>query len=120
MARSGVLYLHVAQAATQLVAAGHNPTIDSIRVALGGTGSKSTIAPLLKRWKAAHPGTLAQAELGLPAELVLALKGLYEKVQAEAAVQLQQAVAAHQAEADALQEQLQQAFVERDAQLSVQ
>jgi len=116
MARSGVLYLHVAQAATQLVAAGHNPTIDSIRVALGGTGSKSTIAPLLKRWKAAHPGTLAQAELGLPAELVLALKGLYEKVQAEAAVQLQQAVAAHQAEADALQEQ----FVERDAQLSVQ
>ncbi|HCF7275687.1 TPA: DNA-binding protein [Pseudomonas aeruginosa] len=120
MARSGVLYLHVAQAATQLVAAGHNPTIDSIRVALGGTVSKSTIAPLLKRWKAAHPGTLAQAELGLPAELVLALKGLYEKVQAEAAVQLQQAVAAHQAEADALQEQLQQAFVERDAQLSVQ
>ncbi|MDY7560446.1 MULTISPECIES: DNA-binding protein [unclassified Pseudomonas] len=120
MARSGVLYVHVAHAAAQLVADGRNPTIDSIRAALGETGSKSTIAPLLKRWKAAHPGTLAQAELGLPAELVLALKGLYEKVQAEAAIQLQQAVEAHQSETAALQEQLQQAFVERDASLNVQ
>ncbi|PMV96507.1 MULTISPECIES: DNA-binding protein [unclassified Pseudomonas] len=120
MARSGVLYVHVAQAAAQLVAAGHNPTIDGIRAALGGTGSKSTIAPLLKRWKAAHPGTLAQAELGLPAELVLAVKGVYEKVQVEAALQLQNVVEAHQAETAALQEQLQQAFIEHDALLSVQ
>lgn len=120
MARSGVLYVHVAQAAAQLVAAGHNPTIDGIRAALGGTGSKSTIAPLLKRWKAAHPGTLAQAELGLPAELVLAVKGVYEKVQLEAALQLQNVVEAHQAETAALQEQLQQAFIEHDALLSVQ
>lgn len=120
MARSGVLYVHVAQAAARLVAEGHNPTIDSIRAALGGTGSKSTIAPLLKRWKNAHPGTLAQAELGLPAELVLALKGLYEKVQAEAAVQLQQAAKAHQAAVAAMQEQLQQALIEHDALLSVQ
>ena len=120
MARSGVLYVHVAQAAAQLVAAGHNPTIDRIRAALGGTGSKSTLAPLLKRWKAAHPGTLAQAELGLPAELVLALKGLHEKVQAEAAVQLQQAAEAHQAATAALQAQWQQALGERDALLNVQ
>ena len=42
-ARSDVLYLHVAQAAAQLVAEGHSPTIDRIRAALGGTGSKSTI-----------------------------------------------------------------------------
>jgi len=120
MARSGVLYVHVANAATRLVADGHNPTIDSIRAALGGTGSKSTIAPLLKRWKSAHPGTVAQAELGLPAELVLALKGVYEKIQAEAAVKLQQAAQAHQAEAAVLQEQLQQAFVEHAALLTAQ
>lgn len=120
MARSGVLYVHVAQAAAQLVAEGHNPTIDSIRVALGGTGSKSTIAPLLKRWKSAHPGTVAQAELGLPAELVLAVKGIHEKVQAEAVVQLQQALQAHQVEVTAMQEQLQQACMERDVLLSVQ
>ena len=55
MARSSVLYVHVANAAARLVADGHNPTIDGIRAALGGTGSKSTIAPLLKRRKAVHP-----------------------------------------------------------------
>lgn len=120
MARSGVLYVHVAQAAARLVAEGHNPTIDGIRVALGGTGSKSTIAPLLKRWKAAHPGTLAQAELGLPAELVLAVKGLYEKVQAEAAQQVERAEQVHQAATAVLQEQLQQACGEREALFSVQ
>ncbi|WP_137807265.1 MULTISPECIES: DNA-binding protein [unclassified Pseudomonas] len=120
MARSGVLYVHVAHAAARLVAEGHIPTIDGIRADLGGTGSKSTIAPLLKRWKAAHPGTVAQAELGLPAELVLAVKGVYEKVQAEAALQVEQAEQLHQAAAAALQEQLQQAFVEHDALLTAQ
>jgi hypothetical protein len=120
LARSCVISIHVAQAAAQLVAAGHNPTIDSIRVALGGTGSKSTTAPLLKHWKSAHPGTLAQAEQGLPAELVLAIKGLYEKVQAQASAQLQQAAQTHQAEATASHEQLQQALIEHDALLSVQ
>lgn len=120
MARSGVLYVHVAQAAARLVAAGHSPTIDRIRADLGGTGSKSTIAPLLKRWKSAHPGTVAQAELGLPAELVLAVKGVYEKVQADAVLQVEQAEQIHQAATAALQEQLQQAFVEHDALLTVQ
>ncbi|MEA9979937.1 MULTISPECIES: DNA-binding protein [unclassified Pseudomonas] len=120
MARSGVLYVHVANAAARLAAEGHNPTIDSIRAALGGTGSKSTIAPLLKRWKAAHPNTLVQADLGLPAELVLALKGVYEKVQAESAVQCELAEQLHQVATAALQEQLQQVLVEHDALLTIQ
>lgn len=114
MARPGIMYLHVADAAARLVAQGKNPTIDNIREALGGTGSKSTIAPLLKRWKAAHQDSVAQADLGLPAELVLALKGVYEKVQADAALQYQQATQVHQAETAALQEKLQLAFVEHD------
>ncbi len=120
MARSGVLYVHVANAAARLAAEGQNPTIDSIRAALGGTGSKSTIAPLLKRWKSAHPGTVVQAELGLPAELVLALKEVYEKVQAQATLQLEQAEQIHQASTAALHEQLQQAVVEQEALLNVQ
>lgn len=115
MARPGIMYIHVADAAARLVAQGKNPTIDNIREALGGTGSKSTIAPLLKRWKAAHQDSVAQADLGLPAELVLALKGVYEKVQADAALRYQQAEQIHQAETAALQESLQQAFAERDA-----
>ena len=52
MARAGIIYSHVAKAAAALVAEGKNPTVDTIRAALGDTGSKSTIAPLLKRWKA--------------------------------------------------------------------
>jgi chromosome segregation ATPase len=120
MARSGVLYVHVAQAAARLAAEGKNPTIDSIRAALGGTGSKSTLAPLLKRWKSAHSSTLAQAELGLPAELVLVVKGVYEKVQAEAALQVEQAEQRYQAATAVLQEQLQQAVVERDTLLGEQ
>ncbi|WP_169728165.1 DNA-binding protein, partial [Massilia alkalitolerans] len=52
MARAGILYSHVAKAAAQLTAAGKNATVDTVREALGGTGSKSTIAPMLKQWKA--------------------------------------------------------------------
>ena len=119
MARPGIMYVHVA-AAAQLVAQGKNPTIDSVRGALGGTGSKSTIAPLLKRWKAAHQDTVAHAELGLPAELVLALKGVYETVQAQATLQVEQSEQTHREATAVLQEQLQQVFSERDALLNAQ
>ncbi len=106
MARSGITYFHVAQAAAGLVDAGKNPTVDGIRAALGGTGSKSTIAPLLKRWKTEYAETVAEADTGLPAELVQAVKGVYEKVQAEAAQLREQQQHAHEAELQALQEQL--------------
>ena len=52
MGRAGILYADVKQAAAKLLALGKNPTVDSVREELGSTGSKSTIAPLLKRWKA--------------------------------------------------------------------
>ena len=57
---------HVAIAAAELTQDGKNPTVDSVREALGGTGSKSTIAPFLKRWKEEHQGEIAQLELGVP------------------------------------------------------
>jgi chromosome segregation ATPase len=120
MARPGIHYSQVAEAAAQLVAAGHNPTIDSVRAALGGTGSKSTLAPLLKRWKTAHPGPVAQAELGLPAELVLAVKGVHETVQAQAARHVEQAEQRHQVAIAALQAQRQYACVEHDALRAIQ
>jgi chromosome segregation ATPase len=91
MARTGILYSHVVKAAEKVVADGNNPTVDSVREALGATGSKSTIAPLLKRWKAEHQETLVEAETGVPAELLLAVKGVYEKLQADVGQQLAQA-----------------------------
>jgi chromosome segregation ATPase len=97
MARAGILYSHVAQAATSLVADGRNPTVDNVRAALGGTGSKSTIAPFLKRWKMEHQETIAEAHSGLPATLLQAVKGLHQHMQAEVGQQLDQARQEHDA-----------------------
>ncbi|CDG83221.1 DNA-binding protein [Janthinobacterium agaricidamnosum] len=91
MARSGILYSHVIKAAALVLADGRNPTVDNVRAALGGTGSKSTIAPLLKRWKEEHQETPPETEHGLPAALVEALTSLYQKMQQDVARQLETA-----------------------------
>lgn len=96
MARAGVLYSHVAKAATHLAAAGKNPTVDTVREAMGGTGSKSTIAPMLKQWKAQHEGDVAAAGAGLPADLLEAVQGVYVRVQEGAKAQVEQLRAEHQ------------------------
>jgi chromosome segregation ATPase len=108
MARAGILYSHVAKAAAQLAAAGKNPTVDNVREQLGGTGSKSTIAPLLKQWKAQHQGETAAAGAGLPMDLLEAVKGVYERMQADAQRQVEQARVEHLAALEAVQEQLRQ------------
>lgn len=108
MARSGILYSQVVQAAAQLAAAGKSPTVDAVREALGDTGSKSTIAPMLKRWKAEHQGTVAEVDSGLPAELVEAVKSLHGRLQDEVKRQLEQARDEHEAALAAL-------ALERDA-----
>ncbi|OIR06067.1 chromosome partition protein Smc [mine drainage metagenome] len=95
MGRAGIHYSHVAKAAAQLAADGKNPTVDSVREALGSTGSKSTIAPLLKRWKEEHQDAVVGTELGLPAELLLAMKGVYEKLQTDINQQLEQVNETH-------------------------
>jgi hypothetical protein len=51
MARAGILYSDVARAATELAAKGEAATVDNVRKMMGDTGSKSTIAPMLKRGK---------------------------------------------------------------------
>ena len=106
MARAGILYSHVAKAAAQLAAAGKNPTVDNVREQLGDTGSKSTIAPLLKQWKAQRQGETAGA--GLPVDLLEAVKGVYERMQADAQHQVDLARAEHLAALGTVQEQLRQ------------
>ena len=90
MARPGVTYSEVANAAQQLVAAGKIPTIEGIRRILG-TGSNSTLGDHLRAWKAQQEQTqqIATKE-HLPAELIAVLKGLWERVmnQAEDKIQL--------------------------------
>ncbi|MFC5475600.1 DNA-binding protein [Paraherbaspirillum soli] len=115
MARAGILYSHVAKAAAQLAADGKNPTVDSVREALGSTGSKSTIAPLLKRWKAEHQEALVETELGLPAELLQAVKGVYERLQIDVQQQLEQAREEHRLARQATADQMRQIEADNEA-----
>ena len=113
MPRAGILYSQVAKAAAKIAVEGKNPTVDKVREVLGGTGSKSTIAPMLKRWKSEHQETVAEAELGLPTELLQAVKGIYEKLQADLAYQLVLARESHQQEQEAMVELLKLAAADK-------
>src|SRR5437868_11897316 len=93
MARAGILYSHVAQAAAKLATEGKNPTVDNVREALGSTGSKSTIAPFLKRWKAEHEDVVLAQDAGVPRELLQVVKGLYESLQQDAEKKVNEIVA---------------------------
>ncbi len=80
MARPGVTYLDVSNAAQQLVAAGRAPTIETIRIALG-TGSNSTLGVHLKTWKSKQDQTQQIAiKENIPEELISALKGVWDRV----------------------------------------
>lgn len=84
MARLGVTYQDIANAATQLIGQGRQPTIELIRHILG-TGSTTTIANHLRKWRAEQDGTTSVATNDhMPHELVSVMKGLWERVQAHA------------------------------------
>lgn len=88
MARAGILYSQVAKAAAALATSGANPTVDTVRAALGNTGSRSTIAPMLKQWKAAYQADATAAAAGLPADLLEAVQAVYQRVETHAQLQL--------------------------------
>jgi len=88
MARAGVTYHDIAKAAEAIKTQGQEPTVDRVREHLG-TGSKSTIAPLLKRWRSDN-GEAADVS-GLPNDLVEVVKSLHERVQQMADHRIEQA-----------------------------
>lgn len=81
MARAGVNYADISKAAEYIQHDGHLPTVDRVRAYLG-SGSKSTIAPLLKQWREQHM-TDKNAH-GLPQDVLNAVKSLCEMVQHQA------------------------------------
>ena len=98
MGRVGISYLEVAQAATELMGKGINPTVDAVRERLG-TGSKSTIGPYLKRWREQEgQGMGGNGETGLPSELASLVKGLYGRLQSEAALKIEEVIQNTQSE----------------------
>jgi chromosome segregation ATPase len=111
MARSGVTYHDVAQAAACIRDQGRNPTVDRVLAQLG-TGSKSTLAPLLKQWKSQQLGEAAAA--ALPADVVAAVKALYEQLQQRAEHSVAQAREEFDALAAELRDRLSQATAEID------
>lgn len=105
MARGGVTYLDVAKAAEKLKNKGIVPTIDRVREILG-TGSKTTLAHNLKRWKSITP---AETEYQtIPAELVQSVKNLHEQLTAHAQQKIEELKQRSQQEIAQLLQQNQQ------------
>ncbi len=80
MGRPGITYQDVERAALQLKEKGVNPTVDAVRTLLG-TGSKSTIAPNLQRWKASQGDSFASRGLPSDPDLMAFLKKMFGQLQ---------------------------------------
>jgi chromosome segregation ATPase len=103
MARAGVNYTQVAQAAEAIKQGDIEPTVDRVRERLG-TGSKSTIAPLLKQWKAQNAAAIDVS--GLPRDLVEVVKSLYGRVQQDAELKIEEISSSFNETNDHLQQQV--------------
>jgi len=79
MARGGVTFTDVDEAARYLQGLGRNPTVDAVRGHLG-TGSHTTIGEHLKRWKSMQ----IDGEGKLPQPILELVSGLWESLQSQA------------------------------------
>ncbi|MBA3660631.1 MAG: DNA-binding protein [Gammaproteobacteria bacterium] len=110
MARPGVTFNDVAEAANQLIGQGKNPTIEQIRLILG-TGSSTTIANHVREWKENQSNiSLLASKENLPEELIALMKGLWQRVLGHA----EDAIAAIQQTADVTIADLQAAAEQLD------
>ena len=83
MARPGITFYEVANAAAQLEAQGIYPTIEGVR-RLTGTGSSTTIATHLKLWRNQQNETKNLKQEGIPDTLQAVIKGLWFNLMEEA------------------------------------
>lgn len=105
MARGGVTYLDVVKVAENLKNKSIIPTIDKIRVVLD-TGSKTTLAHHLKRWKSS---TVKDVEYhSLPATFVKSVKELYEELKSHAEQKTTELAKRSQQEIERLLQELKQ------------
>lgn len=80
MARPGISYVEVVEAINHLLGQNKNPTIEQIRLHLG-TGSSTTIANHLKKWRNEQTNlSLQTTKENIPQELIALIKGLWERV----------------------------------------
>jgi transketolase len=84
MARHGIGYEDVAQAAQKCVDNGLTPTHEHVRQIIG-SGSNNTIGKYLRQWKVSQSSTtLAAAKAVVPEEISLLLKNLWEQLVGQA------------------------------------
>jgi len=79
MARGGINKAVVLKARQSLLAKGTHPSIDAVRVELGNTGSKTTIARYLKEIESYDPRPLSSRER-MGEELSAMVESLLERV----------------------------------------
>lgn len=97
MARSGINKALVKQARDALLARGEHPSIDAVRIALGHTGSKSTIHRYLKELESEDTPRLG-AQDALSDPIATLVGQLAEQLETEAQAHIQAAEERHQAE----------------------
>ena len=102
MGRIGVSYQDIVKIIPKLQAQGKAITVDNARAELN-TGSKSTIARLLREWKAAQ-GLSVEDDGSLPTELLTLVKELWQRLQTKADA----AINSHQQACDAVLNEIQQ------------
>lgn len=106
MARTGVTYDDVANAARELKDKGINPTIEQIRNLLG-TGSSTTLARHLRAWKEkVQEAGEAARKSELPMELVGSIKSLWKDLQERTHTAITDHQAEHQDEVSRLNQDL--------------
>jgi hypothetical protein len=93
MQRIGIDYYLVADAAEKLKAQGEVPTIDRIRVFLGGTGSNTTISKYLHQWRntTAHGNKTEHVSVITPPDPVqLAVKRVWQQLREETDAEIEE------------------------------
>lgn len=107
--RMGVTYQDVIEVIPKLQELRRNLTVDNVRDLLG-TGSKTTIARLLREWKA-QQGLPIDDDGRLPTELNEAVKALWENLQRKADAQITTERQAFEAKTNDIEQQLRQAHI---------
>ncbi len=103
MARAGVNFTDIKKAAEAINARGENPTVDRVREELG-TGSKSTIAPLLKSWRAEFEQETDS--ITLPRELLKSVKALNDVMQLQAKEEIAEVTKSFELASDKLRQEI--------------
>ncbi len=100
-----LVHYDISRAAEAVKAQGSEPTIDRVREQLG-TGSKSTIAPLLKQWRNNVELNIEESDTGLPSDLISAVKSLRDRIQQASEEVVEQAKQDYQSRVQTLERTL--------------